>query len=73
MQPKWINQSGTSLAPTRIKLAQMDGIEIKAISVQASFFLTGTAMRLVRSYPEKALWKPVFRVWHLGCRKINDD
>ena len=29
MQPKWINQSGTSLALTRIKLAQMDGIEIK--------------------------------------------
>ena len=73
MQPKWINQSGTSLALTRIKLAQMDGIEIKAISVQASIFLTGTAMRLAMSYPEKALWKPVFRVWHLGCRKINDD
>ena len=29
-------------------------------------------MRLVRSYPEEALWEPVFRVWHLGWRKIND-
>ena len=34
MQPKWINQSGTSLALTRIKLAQMDSIEIKAIIKQ---------------------------------------
>ena len=23
-------------------------------------------MRIVRSYPEEALWGPVFRVWHLG-------
>ena len=29
-------------------------------------------MKLVRSYLEEALWKPVFRVWHLGWRKIND-
>lgn len=29
-------------------------------------------MRLVRSYPEEALWEPVFRVWHLGWRKMND-
>ena len=29
-------------------------------------------MRLVRSYPEEALWEPVFRVWHLGWRKIVD-
>ena len=31
-------------------------------------------MRLVRSYPEEALWEPVFRVYHLGWRKmkIND-
>ena len=29
-------------------------------------------MKLVRSYPEEALWDPVFRVWHLGWRKIND-
>ena len=28
-------------------------------------------MRLVRSYPEEALWEPVFRVWHLGWRKVN--
>ena len=28
-------------------------------------------MRLVRSYPEEALWEPVFRVYHLGGRKIN--
>ena len=28
-------------------------------------------MRLVRSYPEEALWEPVFRVWHLVWRKIN--
>ena len=28
-------------------------------------------MRLVISYPEEALWEPVFRVWHLGWRKIN--
>ena len=28
-------------------------------------------MRLVRSYPEEALWEPVFRVWHLGWRKIK--
>ena len=25
-------------------------------------------MGLVRSYPEEALWEPVFRVWHLGWR-----
>ena len=25
-------------------------------------------MRLVRSYPEEALWEPVFRVWHLLWR-----
>ena len=29
-------------------------------------------MRLVSSYPEEALWEPVFRVWHLGWRKVND-
>ena len=29
-------------------------------------------MRLVRSYPEEALWEPVFRVWHLGWRKMID-
>ena len=28
-------------------------------------------MRLVISYPEEALWEPVFRVWHLGWRKVN--
>ena len=28
-------------------------------------------MRLVRSYPEEALCEPVFRVWHLGWRKMN--
>ena len=28
-------------------------------------------MRLVRSYPEEALWEPVFRVYHLGWRMIN--
>ena len=28
-------------------------------------------MRLVRSYPEEALWEPVFRVWHLGWRKLK--
>ena len=28
-------------------------------------------MRLVRSYPEEALWKPVFRVWHLGWRMLK--
>ena len=28
-------------------------------------------MRLVRSYPEEALWEPVFRVWHVGWRKMN--
>ena len=28
-------------------------------------------MRLVRSYPEEALWEPVFRVWHLGWRKMQ--
>ena len=27
-------------------------------------------MRLVRSYPEEALWEPVFRVYHLGWRMI---
>ena len=26
---------------------------------------------LVRSYPEEALWEPVFRVYHLGWRKIH--
>ena len=28
-------------------------------------------LRLVRSYPEEALWEPVFRVWHLVWRGIN--
>ena len=28
-------------------------------------------MRLVRSYPEEALWEPVFRVYHLGWRMIH--
>ena len=28
-------------------------------------------MRLVWSYPEEALWEPVFRVWHLGWRMIH--
>ena len=28
-------------------------------------------MRLVRCYPEEALWEPVFRVWHLGWRMIH--
>ena len=28
-------------------------------------------LRLVRSYPEVALWEPVFRVWHLGWRMVN--
>ena len=29
-------------------------------------------MRLVRSYPEEALWEPVFRVYHLGWRMMKD-
>ena len=29
-------------------------------------------MRLVRSYPEEALWEPVFRVYHLGWRTIHN-
>lgn len=29
-------------------------------------------MRLVRSYPEEALWEPVFRVWHLEWRTIHN-
>ena len=29
-------------------------------------------MRLVRSYPEEALWEPAFRVYHLIWRKIAD-
>ena len=28
-------------------------------------------MRLVRSYPEEALWEPMFRVYHLGWRMIH--
>ena len=28
-------------------------------------------MRLVSSYPEEALWEPVFRVWHLVWRGMN--
>ena len=28
-------------------------------------------MRLVSSYPEEALWEPVFRMWHLVWRGIN--
>ena len=28
-------------------------------------------IRLVRSYPEEALWEPVFRVYHLGWRMIH--
>ncbi|MDD5895485.1 MAG: hypothetical protein PUC79_04225, partial [Prevotellaceae bacterium] len=30
-------------------------------------------MRLVRSYPEEALWEPVFRVWHLGWRMKENN
>ena len=29
-------------------------------------------MRLARSYPEEALWEPVFRVYHLGWRMMKD-
>ena len=29
-------------------------------------------MRLVSSYPEEALWEPVFRVWHLVWRRIHN-
>lgn len=28
-------------------------------------------MRLVGSYPEMALWEPIFRVWHYGWRKMH--
>lgn len=28
-------------------------------------------MRLVRSYPEEALWEPVFRLYHLGWRLLH--
>ena len=28
-------------------------------------------MRLVGSYPEEALWEPVFRLWHWGWRQIS--
>ena len=28
-------------------------------------------MRLVGSYPEEALWEPVFRVWHLGLMMLK--
>ena len=28
-------------------------------------------MRLVGSYPEEALWEPVFRVYHLGWRMLK--
>ncbi|MGM9717403.1 MAG: nucleotidyltransferase family protein [Prevotella sp.] len=28
-------------------------------------------LRLVRSYPEEALWESVFRVWHLGWRLFH--
>ena len=28
-------------------------------------------MRLVRSYPEEALWEPVFRVWHFRWRSFH--
>ena len=28
-------------------------------------------MRLVSSYPEEALWEPVFRVYHLGWRMLK--
>ena len=28
-------------------------------------------LRLVRSYPEEALWEPVFRVYHLFWRMIH--
>ena len=28
-------------------------------------------MRLVRSYPEEAMWEPMFRVYHLGWRTIE--
>ncbi len=29
--------------------------------------------RLAMSYPEEALWEPVFRVWHLVWRGINGE
>ena len=28
-------------------------------------------MRLASSYPEEALWEPVFRGWHLGWRMLK--
>ena len=30
-------------------------------------------MRLVKSYPEEALWEPVFRVYHLGWRYFHSS
>ena len=29
--------------------------------------------RLAKSYPEEALWEPVFRVWHLGWRMLKGE
>ena len=39
--------------------------------VKHEFWKPERVMRLVSSYPEEALWKPVFRVWHLGWRKVQ--
>ena len=39
--------------------------------VKHGVWMLKRVMRLVGSYPEEALWEPVFRVWHLGWRKVN--
>ena len=39
--------------------------------VKHEFWKLKRMLRLVRSYPEEALWEPVFRVWHLGWRMIH--
>ena len=39
--------------------------------VKHEFWKPERVMRLVRSYPEEALWEPMFRVWHLGWRKMQ--
>ncbi|MCI7399605.1 MAG: nucleotidyltransferase family protein [Prevotella sp.] len=40
--------------------------------IKHGLWKTKRVMRLVRSYPEEALWEPVFRVYHLIWRTIHN-
>lgn len=40
-------------------------------TIKHGFWKLKRIMRLVGSYPEMALWEPIFRVWHYGWRKMH--